>query len=354
MSHNEEQYIGNNNNDKKENDTSNGIDKEINEKFDCMEDHYQNLKEGMEGMKKKYDRMEDQFYKIKEEMNTLKSTRYIAKNDKEYELNDENTEIDIIEDAFTFIMINPFSLPAATSYLIYFIQIASYLLILSHHYTRVNDDSNFADMSSLELPKGVDEEVHAGQGIGILLIVIINDSLWEPIVDFHNVDTAHLETQGIKVIWWVISNLLRLTGGLLLTIVIFFLVIESDDVVELFKEFTAAIFISSFDNMLYSLAKLNILGTIMKKFVDRINKTSLRRKHKGSQTTKVHIVQKCLSFLFHPSCIMSVLLITMYTSWVIYVVLPQRNGNYLCQKFYLQLDDEVDSKLPFFSGSYAL
>ncbi len=321
--------------------------------------------EDMEQINKKFDRMEDQYSNLREEINKVKSS--INQNSMRAGKNEQNTDndttkIDVIDDAFTFIMVNPLSLPAATAYFIYFIQMASYLLVISHHYTNRFDESDFLTVPALMVPKGVDEEVHFGQGIGILLIALINESLWEPIVELSSVDRAHLQTQGIATAWWVVANFLRLTGGLLLTLVMFFLVIESDDVVELFKDFTAMIFVSSFDNMLYSLAKLNLLGARMKKTVDDCQNKVLLKKNRFNSSLAPPppeaqirlLLRKCLSFLFKPSSIMCLLLITMYVVWGIFIVQPQRNGKYLCQNFYVQLDDTVDSKLPFFSGSYVL
>lgn len=65
------------------------------------------------------------------------------------------------------------------------------------------------------------------------------------------------------------SNSLRLIEGLLAISITFMIVIRSDKVVDLFKDSTAIGFVSSFDNIVYTLVDMNVIGSRLKKTVTK-------------------------------------------------------------------------------------
>ena len=111
--------------------------------------------------------------------------------------------------------------------------------------------------------------MHTGQVITMFLIHPVRKAVWEVTLNLSNGFNAHLKNQDIKFKWWLISNSLRLIEGLVAISVTFMLVIRSDNVVDLFKDFTAILFVSSFDNIVYTLVDMNVIGSRLKKTVTK-------------------------------------------------------------------------------------
>ena len=80
------------------------------------------------------------------------------------------------------------------------------------------------------------------------------------------------------------------------------------------------------------------------KIVPTSNERGTHSQKRGKKTT----------YLFRPYYFMGVLLIAMYIAWIFLCILPQINGDLLCQSIYFQLDDEVNQTLSFYSGVYDL
>ena len=271
--------------------------------------------------------------------------------------NPEIETIDTVKDAFSFIMINPWSFPAFAAWFVFCIQISSYMLTISKHYVDRYSNSSFANNPALVIPRGVETTVHASQGIVIFLIILVNDALWDPIVEMTNGYNSYFKRQGVDYIWWLIPNILRTTGGLTLTLVSFFVVLESDDIVALFKDFTAMLFITTFDNALFTLAQQNVLGPRMKEATLEAENLVYKKRSfihvKGDNQFSI-IWAKFKKIIVQPIFINGLLMTTMYTYWMSNVLFPQMSGEFLCQNIYLQLDDRVDSRLSFYSGSYLI
>ena len=72
-----------------------------------------------------------------------------------------------------------------------------------------------------------------------------------------------------------LPNSLRFVAGLLALTNSFFIILQSDNVIDLFKDFTALILISEIDNLAFSLANQNNFGYELKDKADKINKVEL-------------------------------------------------------------------------------
>lgn len=79
---------------------------------------------------------------------------------------------------------------------------------------------------------------------------------------------------------WYISILLpcclKLVEGLLVTFVTFVIMIQSDDIIELFKDFAAMYFLSDLDNITFSLVHHGYFGSKLQLQADRAKKTIVR------------------------------------------------------------------------------
>lgn len=121
----------------------------------------------------------------------------------------------------------------------------------------------FANENWLNLANRVDLTLHAGQAIAIFLNLLVQEAIWESSQNLSNGSSTSLQQQDIQHKWWLILNLLRLIEGFFATFATFMLIIISDNLLDLFKYFTAITFISSFDNIVFDLADMGVIGNRM-------------------------------------------------------------------------------------------
>ncbi len=301
---------------------------------------------------------DDTIERLLEDMYRVKDLVMVAaKRESEEE---ENQEMDCVKDAFSFIMVNPWSFPAFTGWFIYLVQISSYFLSIQQNFER-NKDPEFAEDPPFRLPVGVGPFVHTSQGISIFLMVLVQESLWEAVADLSNGYNEHLKSQDIQFIWWLLPNLLRASASVVAIFVTFILVITSDNTVDLFKDFTAMLFVSSFDNLLYILAQLNIIGRFFKRTADKADSVTYKFTHtlilskRDRHPKKSRWYELFLLLRLHRPYTMSFILYCVaYYMWFRLILLPHRNGTYLCQEMVVQIDDGVNPEMSFFTGTYKL
>ena len=253
-------------------------------------------------------------------------------------------------------MVRPLSFAAFVGLLIFCIQISASVLAVSNQFFGT-DKAPYQHTPPLIVPRGVDRTVHAGQGIAIFLVTLVQEGLWEATLNLSNGYGTCMIEQGIDKKWWYLSNMLRFTEGLIATTVTYILIVESDDVVALFKDFTAITFVSSFDNIVYALAGMDVIGKYMKETFEECEVVTEKRNFLDAELRRnptYRFLRQLRSFLFHPSVMVLFLLIIMYASWVHFLLIPHVSGYYLCQNLFIQLDDDVNSDLSFHSGTYQL
>ena len=258
-----------------------------------------------------------------------------------------------LQDTYSFVLFGPSS-SSFLSFLVFCLQIACYFLVLSSFFF----SSDF-QLKVQPFPKGVDKFVHWAQGFAIIIILLILDSFWETASALLNGYDARLKLQGIQYRWWFISHLLRLIEVMFSVTATYLLVLYSYNVLDLFKDYTAITFVSSFDNICFVLAQMNVFGRPVKKTIERFSAATaiVYRRAETSKTSssngRINWVG-VKSLFFHPTFFGSILLISMYSFWLFELVYPQLEGRLLCQKVYMQLDDDVNPDLTYFSGSYEL
>lgn len=292
----------------------------------------------------------DELENIRKEVNELKSHTLRKERPDE-----EDDEIFNTKDSYSFIMVRPLSFAAFVGIMIFLIQVSSSVLAVSNQFLS-SDKAPFKNKPFLIVPRGVDRAVHAGQGIALFLVILVQEGLWESALNLSNGYGRSMKEQGIIKGWWYIANILRFTEGLVATTVTFILIVESDDVVALFKDFTAITFVSSFDNIVYALAGMDVIGKYMKKTFEDCELVSEKRNVAAGpiRGSSHQFFKQMRTLLFHPSVLVLSLLIIMYALWLHTLLLPHLSGSYLCQKLFIQLDDDVNSELSFHSGTYEL
>ena len=236
---------------------------------------------------------------LREEVFNIKAVQF--RKSRGTNLDDGEANKDIV-DGFTFIMIDPLSTESFIMIVIFFIQITSAFLAISNNYLDSEADNGFLNQSKILIPKGVEQVVHVGQGIAIPVVAIVSDQLWEGVISFIKGYNNHYRNQGITYVPWLVANAMRIILGLTIYLATFILIITSDNVVDLLKDFTAMVFIASFDNLILVLASIGIMGPKFQKTAERCMRITYKQENYERRDTST--VSRCCNlirkFLSHP------------------------------------------------------
>lgn len=262
-------------------------------------------------------------------------------------------------DCYGFIMISPFSLSALYAWLILMTQIGIYALIIGASAAEKNIESEFARTAYVPVPVGVDLIVHIAQGLAIPVILLVQTSLWEGLLNIINGYSA-IQGQGISYLWWLVAQLIRLLEGIMSSLVTFLIVVECDNVLDLFKDFTAITFVSSFDNIFFELAKMHVIGDSMFRQTEKCQSIQVRKRLHYRQKPTWMTWKQCdfvtifKYWIIHPAAIGGVILVLIYFTWFYHFQIPQYRGDLLCQKIFLQMTDRPFQGSSSRSGRYDL
>lgn len=182
-------------------------------------------------------------------------------------------------DSFTFMMVSDNIKVWHFGFLIFFIQLSLAIIIL------VDQAVNNITGVPLDVPYEVPWFVTVAQGIGLFLCTFWqsdiltsihmldmfwwrkNEKEW-PYEEIHAKDSTSW-TWREKVLF---PNTLRFIGGLLVLATSFVIIVKSDNIIDLFKDFTALILISQIDNMAFSLAAHCYFGKTLKDESDKVKR----------------------------------------------------------------------------------
>lgn len=235
---------------------------------------------------------------------------------------------DLSQDTFTLmILATPFSKQWIFGVIVFTLQATLLTMVISEQYSSSKGSTPF------DVPYKVPPIVHVGQFLAIILSLATQTDLVISIVTFimlwfhRRVHWTQLtkvpEDSGVKV--WL-SRVAFPTGcefieGLLVLIATFVIVIQSESIIELFKDFAAMQLISELDNMSFWLALHGYLGR------------DLAYGAKQARKIKVHEVY-ITTFLGIPlrSVILLLLFVSMACGWGFFVH-GQLSGSFFYQKY---------------------
>ena len=80
------------------------------------------------------------------------------------------------------------------------------------------------------------------------------------------------------VVHILIPNMLLFSKGMIVLFASFVIIVQSDDIIDLLKDFTALYFISELDDMLYFVARIGYLGSGPKQATERVEKVKVKDK----------------------------------------------------------------------------
>mmetsp|Transcript_8639 Transcript_8639/g.25926 ORF Transcript_8639/g.25926 Transcript_8639/m.25926 type:complete len:1292 (-) Transcript_8639:17-3892(-) len=196
----------------------------------------------------------------------------------------------------------------------------------------------------LQIPPGVSRVVRAAQVMCILISVATQDDLITAINELHVGyyrkaligDGVH-ELGGTKWQWLLSVSTRFIQGGLCLAVT-FILIMQSGDVVGLFLDFLAVTFVSTLDDIMFSLAKQGYFGPKTKGNTDAV--------------CRIRVPKKAIrSRLFRP-IVFFMVSAAMLLGWGI-IAHEQKRGDFLSSKAVaVQFGDSFAASLGFFSGTY--
>ncbi len=152
---------------------------------------------------------------------------------------------------------------------------------LSENEEMDNPDNGFL---SYFIPSNVSSLGRITQFLALLSYSIFaDDSLKDVVTAVETFPSVSKAKEGDKVYCMLFSCLLRFSQGVLATIVVLLLVINTQDVVEIILNFTAVNFISGFDEIAFELTLWGRYGSVFKAEANRIKNLPvpdcLHRKH---------------------------------------------------------------------------
>ena len=247
------------------------------------------------------------------------------------------TERSLPKDTFSFIFISRLlSVPFLIAIIVFSFQVAIFSLVS----VDVIDLSN--SRNPFNIPTNVESTVRATQVLAIIIAIVAQDDVKKVILilrDGYNVDvfqgTFGHDATKFK---WVLSLVLRAAEGLVGLFVTFMLIMQSKTVLDLLLNFSAMEFVSLLDDGAFSMLREGYFGVGMMKVATQCEKNYHVSRLKTSCLSAVYFI---------------IIFAVMFSGWI-GVYESQATGEYLCQRMYVQLDDEFAPALVGLSGIYTI
>jgi hypothetical protein len=123
----------------------------------------------------------------------------------------------------------------------------------------------------------------------------------------------------------VLPNLLKIVQGLLVLFTSLVVIIQSDDLIDLLKDFTALYFVSEIDNIVFRMTEQRFFGNDLKERSDRVKKVLVEDK---AVTVGANACCRAINFRF---MILFSLFAAMVSTWG-YFIQGQVSGKFFAEK----------------------
>jgi len=254
------------------------------------------------------------------------------------ECNRESDEdmIGFHETIYTMLYVSkPKSAPFVFALAIYVLQTSLIVLALADTID-IREDTN-----TLKIPPNVNPAVHWAQGLIVIFIVAFQQDLTEALVKWHNGPHPDLLADpNVGATKWSFygSCVGQVFTGTCLLFTIFILSMQATTVVGLMLNFAALHFLSEIDDLSYSLAKNGFVYPAIRKQTEAISQYRVVDHAKDTKLT-FRIV-----FFYG---VVAVLVVSFF-----FVKLAQVDGNYICDRVYVQFGDDYNPNLAHYSGIF--
>jgi len=222
------------------------------------------------------------------------------------------------------------------SLFVFLFQVLLVSVILFDQFFESNFALLFEGSISLNLPYYVSVPIYVGQLLAILAALLFQKDLFEAIkatvvlFDQDEVTVARILqeeqtkpiTKAIKMQRILLPYLCKFISGALVLVSSFVIVIRSESIIDLFKDFAAIQVISLIDNAIFMLAKNGYIGEILAKEAKNATMTEVEDKHKS-------VFGGCLPL---HSLITTTVALFMLSIWL-FIVIRQTNGVFFREKY---------------------
>eukprot|EP00554_Chaetoceros_debilis_P014083 CAMPEP_0194125450 /NCGR_PEP_ID=MMETSP0150-20130528/59470_1 /TAXON_ID=122233 /ORGANISM="Chaetoceros debilis, Strain MM31A-1" /LENGTH=1205 /DNA_ID=CAMNT_0038819261 /DNA_START=97 /DNA_END=3711 /DNA_ORIENTATION=- len=188
------------------------------------------------------------------------------------------------------------------------------------------------------VPFQVDLTVRVGQFMCLLFCVVVQSDVvtsiqtlsilrsgeWKKIID----DDSNSEDSSTSTLEWtwhvLLPNIMKLGQGLFVTVVSFVIVMLSEDIIDLIKDFSALVIISEFDNFAFQLALAGFFGEELQLAALKVTKVEFVLLKAGSDESETSRKRNYNLRSF----VLAIIMILMYGSWSYFVILETKGTLY--------------------------
>ena len=181
----------------------------------------------------------------------------------------------------------------------------------------------------LQIPIKVSNTVRASQFLALILSIMTQ----KDILDSYKIlvllswksnkwqALCHLDESETRFSIWfarvAIPNILKILQGTVVLVTTFIVILQSDDVVDLLKDFTALFIISQIDNIFFYFAENGFFGRVFAKKTEEVKKAQIR--HEGQYFIAVNFLFITIFFIF-------------LGIWIL-IISNQDNGSLILKKY---------------------
>ena len=176
----------------------------------------------------------------------------------------------------------------------------------------------------------------------LAIAVIMQDDMLTAIQRFYagHDPALNKDLPGATYFKWMLSTLSQMISALIYLVVIFILVMQSDNVIGMYLNFAALSFISDIDDYVYNFGSLGFISSSVKKCCEDVGNVKLRRNgsHIGRLINRIVILFTLLGL----------------TAGYSFIVHKQLSHSYACKKLFIQFGDEASPSASLLSGEFLL
>lgn len=247
---------------------------------------------------------------------------------------DEDDGLELTEDIYSLLYTS--ELFSTAFFYALFCNVFQYVFIVLVIVDVLSKDSN----NRFNIPSGVPLQVTIGQGCALLLALSMQDDLLTGIMYVHRGHKCRIvgdTLPGATTIKWYFAAIAQLAAGAGLNMVIFVLVMQSKDIIGMFLNFAALMFISEIDDIGFKLADNGFVNKALKAACDDVRRVKVCVTQDVNTTYQRGLFVLMLGFLY-----------------IGYGTLTYRqlHGQFLCNRIRIQFGDDFGTEYAAFSGVY--
>ncbi|CAJ1945977.1 unnamed protein product [Cylindrotheca closterium] len=199
-------------------------------------------------------------------------------------------------------------------------------------------------LNTQEIPANVETLVRVGQAGAILINFMAQTDVrtgMRALIYQEGVEALENEFAGFTRRRFIIANIFMLSQGLLGTVVSIQLIVYSDNIFDLLLNFTAVMFVSELDELVFYMARNGYLGIKSEKLAEKIQELEFGTQNRAGVSGYMHVI------------LFGLLVIAGYIYFAVIIGLQAGNTS-LPVYVKAEFGDSVDPTLGLYSGCYKM